>query len=77
MSLADIVRFHKELKRRKSQYNRILDLFKKNGSVTNLELARVSFRYSARIGEIRKDYKIPPPTYLEPGVYLYTFKGPR
>lgn len=72
--LANIVRHHKELSRRRSQRVRMLDLLRQQGNVTNLELARISYRYSARIGELRKDHKILC-TYVKPGVFMYTYKG--
>lgn len=75
MSLKDIVKLHKEMQRRKSQYDRMLELFEREGSLTNLDLARICFRYSARVGELRKKYKIPPAEYVKPGVYLYVYKG--
>lgn len=75
MSLVDIVKFHNETKRQKSQYDKILDLFEQRGSLTNLDLAKVCYRYSARLGELRKSYKIAPAEYLKPGVFLYVFKG--
>lgn len=38
-----------------SQTSKILKLLKEKGSVTNIELNRICFRYSARILELRKD----------------------
>lgn len=64
-----------EMKRRMSQKQRILRLFQEKHQVTNLDLARISYRYSARIGDLRKEYKIPSPKYIKPGVFLYTYKG--
>lgn len=64
-----------ELQRRKSQYTRMLELLQKKGEVTNLELAKISYRYSARIGQMRKDGHVIVASYERPGVWRYTYLG--
>lgn len=64
-----------EMKRRMSQEQRMLRLFQEKRQVTNVQLAQISYRYSARIGNLRKKYRIPAPLYIKPGVYLYTYLG--
>lgn len=66
-----------ELARRKSQYVRILDLLKEYGEATNLDFSKITFRYSARLHELRKDgYKIVA-VYERPGVWRYMYLGHR
>jgi len=66
-----------EMTRRKSHYLRILDMFKTRREVTNLDLARITFRYSARLGELRKDGHKILAMYERPGVWRYIYKGRR
>lgn len=64
-----------ELQRRKSQYTRMLEMMQARGEVTNLDLGRISYRYSARIGDMRKDGHSIVATYERPGVWRYTYLG--
>lgn len=64
-----------ELQRRKSHYTRILELLQEKGEVTNIELARISFRYSARIHEMRKDGHVIVMSHVRSGVNRYTYIG--
>ena len=68
----------KEIVRRKSQCQRIVDLFERmpNGSVTNIDLAREALNYKARVFELRQDdHLIPKPEYVRPGVFRYFYNG--
>jgi len=63
-----------EMQRRKSHYSQILAMFQKHGELTTGDLAKVTPRYSARIGELRKTYRIVP-QYEKPGEWRYIFLG--
>lgn len=66
-----------EMKRRKSHYKRILELLQYKGYATTAELGKITFRYSARLGEMRKDgYRIVA-VYQSPGLYVYKYLGHR
>lgn len=65
-----------EMQRRKSHYQQILALFKERGELTNLEMAKITFRYSARLGDMRKEHRIVA-QYEKPGVWRYIYLGER
>lgn len=71
------VNLRKELQRRKSQYNRILDYLKENGEATNRELDRKFHgRWHARIDEMRKDgWKIAAVRTNDPSLFRYVLIG--
>lgn len=50
---------------------KILKLLKENRHVTNIQLNRIAYRYSARIHELREDDFVIEREYLKPGVYRY------
>lgn len=64
-----------EMQRRKSHYSMILNLFQDKHEVTNLDLAKITFRYSARLGELRKDGHKILAQYERPGVWRYSYLG--
>jgi hypothetical protein len=58
-----------------SQTKRILDLFKKEKSVTNAQLNTICFRYGARIHELRNDGYIIVTNRLGKGLFSFHYKG--
>ena len=60
-----------------SQYMRILRVFKANGSATNAELNKISYRYSARIHELRNDGYIIVTNRINESLREFVFKGHR
>lgn len=64
-----------EMARRKSQYTQMLEMLKDRREVTNLDLAKISFRYSARIGDMRKNGHKITAIYDKPGVWRYVYRG--
>lgn len=59
-----------------NQRAKILDLFKERGTVTNVELNKVAFRYSARLHELRQDgYRITTMPTGKDGVVAYVYQG--
>ena len=58
-----------------SQTGRILKLLKRKGSVTNVELNKVCFRYAARLHELRREGHDILTIYEKPGVYRYFYRG--
>lgn len=66
-----------EIKRRIPQTEKILALLKEKPYVTNVELNRICFRYSARILELRNDGHDIQRKYLKPGVYKYWLVQPK
>lgn len=72
--MKNVLDLRKEMERRLSQRQRMLQAFKTRRQLTNLELARISYRYSARLGELRKEHNIVC-EYVKPGVFRYTYVG--
>lgn len=64
-----------EMQRRKTQRDVILEKFIDNEEMTNLELERIAFRYSARIHELRKLGHVFDKSYVRPGIWLYSYEG--
>jgi len=63
--------------RRESAGERILRRLRR-GPVSNLELARITLRYGARIYDLRRQgYVIETEARGESGITLYVLKGPR
>lgn len=60
-----------------TQTGRILALLKRKGSVTNVELNRICFRYAARIHELRKEQHDILSIQEKPGVWRYFYRGQR
>lgn len=69
----------KELSRRKSQTQKILELLQQSpeGSVTNVDLQRIAFNYTMRISELRKEGHIINSEYFKTGVFRYFYNGQR
>lgn len=68
-----------EMQRRTSQRQRILTVLIKyrRGSVTNLDLQRITAKYTQRISELRQDGHDIQAVYHRPGLYYYWYKGKR
>lgn len=62
---------------KESQTSKILKLLKEHKVVTNAQLNKVCFRYSARIHELRKDGYIIVASRINEGLFRYTYKGHR
>lgn len=60
-----------EATKRETQATRILRLLRRERFVTNAELNKICFRYSARIHELRDDGWNIQREYWKPGVYRY------
>lgn len=73
--LANIVKFHKELKRRQSQTARLLFAFKNYGELTTADLQHIGTGCSSRIHELRKEGHIITALYEKPGLFRYIYKG--
>lgn len=59
-----------------TQRAKILDLLKERGTVTNVELNRIAFRYSARLFELRQEGHVITTMPTRPdGVVTYVYKG--
>ena len=69
----------KEIIRRKSQTQRMLELLKQqpHGNITNVHLQRIGHNYTMRISELRKEGHEILAEYVKPGVYRYFYKGQR
>lgn len=69
----------KEMGRRKSQSQRILELLKdsrKSGKpVYTRDLQRIAFKYSSRLDNLKKEGHRWIAEYVKPGVFRYTYKG--
>lgn len=59
------------MEKKVSQTTKILRLLKSKRTVTNVELNRICFRYTARIHELRKDGYNIQRQYEKPGVFKY------
>lgn len=64
-----------EMKRRKSQNEQMLAEFKHRRQLFNFELADISLRYSARLGDLRNAGHKIVAEYVRPGVWRYTYYG--
>jgi hypothetical protein len=53
------------------QHKKLLQTLKR-GSVTNITLNKICFRYGARLHELRQEGLVFLVQYLDRGVYLYT-----
>tara|TARA_Y100000310_G_scaffold92397_1_gene90043 strand:+ start:3794 stop:4066 length:273 start_codon:yes stop_codon:yes gene_type:complete len=58
-----------------SQKEKILDLFQRRGSVTNIELNEICFRFSARIFQLRKEGHFIKRDHVKKSVHQYTYLG--
>lgn len=67
----------KEIIRRKSQSQRILELLKSGRLVFNTDLQKIAFNYTMRVSELRKDGHVITAVYERPGVYRYIYGGKR
>lgn len=56
---------------KQSQTSRILALLRRKKFVTNIDLNKICYRYSARIYELRNDGWEIEREYQKPGVYRY------
>lgn len=56
---------------------RILKLLKGQGRATNVELNRITFRYGARIYDLRREGHIIVTNRLSAGLWLFVYKGER
>ena len=59
---------------KESQTKRILKLLREKGTVTNVELNRICFRYGARIYELRKDGHVIVTNRVREGVFEFTLQ---
>lgn len=67
----------KEMTQRKSRRETLLDTLKKRGIVTTKELESFGTGVSSRIKELRKGGHIIVTSYIEPGLYQYSYLGER
>lgn len=58
-----------------TQTGRILKLLQSKGSVTNIQLNGICYRYGARLLELRKEGHDILTIYEKPGVYRYFYRG--
>lgn len=56
---------------KQTQTAKILNLLRRNRFVTNVELNRICYRYSARIHELRNEGWEIEREYVKPGVHRY------
>ena len=68
--------FNEAMKRIRSQTEKIIILLKEAGAdgVTNIELAAITFKYDARISELRMKGYIIETVYVGKSVYKYVLK---
>jgi hypothetical protein len=59
---------------KESQTSRILRALKVNGTMTNRQLNTISFRYSARINELRQEGHHIVTSRRKEGLFEYTYK---
>jgi hypothetical protein len=64
-----------EMKRRKSQCDKIITLFESGKAITTVELMNVAANYTMRISDLRKKGHVITAEYVKPGVYHYTYVG--
>lgn len=60
---------------KESQTTRILRLLRSKPAVTNKELNRICFRYSARLGELRSEGYIIVTNHVKDGLFEYVYRG--
>lgn len=60
---------------KESQTTKILRLLKTQGTVSNLELNRICYRYGARIHELRNDGYLIVTKRLSNGLFMFVYKG--
>ena len=60
---------------KESQTTRILRLLRSKPSVTNRELNRICFRYSARLKDLRDEGHIIVSNHVKDGLWEFTWKG--
>jgi hypothetical protein len=60
---------------KESQTSRVLRLLKAKGSVSNVDLNKICYRYGARIHELREDGYIIITNRLPGGLYVFIYKG--
>lgn len=58
-----------------TQTGRILRLLKERGAVTNVELNKISFRYSARIAELRQEGHVIKSNHLGGSLWSFVYFG--
>lgn len=58
-----------------SQTARILRLFKERGTLTNKDLNRICYRYSARILELRNEGHLIVSNHIKDSLWEYVYKG--
>ena len=58
-----------------SQRAKILDLLKARGTVSNVELNKIAFRYSARLYELRQEGHRITTRPIRDGIVHYTYLG--
>jgi hypothetical protein len=75
MSLADLIKFHKELKRRQSQTARLLQMFKECKTLTTADIQAIGTGCSSRVHELRKEGHVITAIYVKPGMFRYVYKG--
>ena len=63
--------------RRQSAKERILEQFQYAGTLTNVQLNEICYRYGARIYELRKEGHIIEKHCMDKGLYAYKYKGMR
>lgn len=73
--MKNVIDVRKEVDRRKSQTQRILDVLKGDREVTNATLNRIGFDYTARISELRKEGHVILAEYVKPGLFRYHYQG--
>jgi len=64
-----------EERRRDNAKTRVLDKLRTHSRVTNLDLNKISHRYSARIHELRQEGHVVQTLPLGKGVVAYIYKG--
>lgn len=65
----------KEMERRKSQTQRLLEAFKQRGELTTADLQRIGTGCSSRLKTLRKEGHIILAVYEKPGLWRYIYKG--
>jgi hypothetical protein len=62
---------------KEAQTARILRMLKNQNRVTNRELNKICFRYSARIKELRDEGHLIVSSHIKDGLWEYSYKGER
>lgn len=76
-TMKNVIDVRKEIERRKSQTQRILEALKGDREVTTITLNRIAFDYTARVSELRKEGHVIVAEYVKPGLFRYHYKGQR